>query len=114
MNTKAETIVSYMNANLHRKISLAELAGVIRTSRSHLCQLLKRETGMPPGQYLKMLRLQKAATLLATTWMPIKEVMWNVGYNDKGLFIRHFKTAHGLTPSQYRAVNFDRGAVGGK
>ena len=102
MNPKKQLIVHFIHVNLHRKLSLDEMAGSIDLSSSHLCRLLKTETGMSPGQYLQMLRMQKAASLLATTLMSIKQIMGEVGYRNKGLFARHFKKAHGYTPSEYR------------
>src|SRR5436853_5021132 len=107
MNPKVQMIINFMNANLHRKLSLAEMARSIEISRSHLCRLCKNETGMSPGQHLQMLRMQKAAKLLAATLMSVKQIMGEVGYSNKGLFARHFKKAHGHRPSEYRAKYFD-------
>lgn len=102
MNLKAQMIVNFMNANLHRKLSLDEMARSITISPSHLCRLFRSEAGMPPGQYLQILRMQQAANLLISTLMSIKQVMIEVGYRDKALFARHFKKMHGCTPSEYR------------
>ncbi|MEN3335354.1 MAG: hypothetical protein V7641_4719 [Blastocatellia bacterium] len=107
MNPKVRSIINFLNANLHRKLSLDEMAGSIGFSRSHFCRLLKTETGRSPGQYLQIIRMQKAAKLLATSLMSVKQVMLEVGYNNKGLFARHFKKAHGHTPSEYRTIYFD-------
>src|SRR5437763_2450490 len=106
MNPKVQMIVNFINANLHRKLSLDEMARSIKISRSHLCRLFKTETGMSSGQYFQMLRMQKAAGLLTATWMSVKQIMGEVGYSNKGLFARHFKKAHGHTPSEYRAKHF--------
>lgn len=106
MNPKTQVVVAFMNTNLHRKLSLDELAKTAEISRSHLCRLFKAETGMSPVQYIQKLRMQEGSMLLATTLMSVKQVMIEVGYNDKSLFVRHFKKAQGLTPSEYRARYF--------
>lgn len=107
MNPKIEIVIDFMKANLHRKLSLDDLARSATLSGSHLCRLLKAETGISPGQYLQNLRIQKACELLATTLLSVKQVFLAVGYSDKGLFVRHFKKALIVTPSEYRAKYFD-------
>jgi transcriptional regulator GlxA family with amidase domain len=85
MNPKTQLAVDFMNANLHRKLSLSELAKSVNISRSHLCYLFKTQTGMTPGQYLMMLRMQKACELLATSLLSVKQIMLEVGYNSKAI-----------------------------
>lgn len=107
MDPKTEIVIDFMKANLHRKLSLDDLARSAILSGSHLWRLLKAETGMSPGQYLQKLRMEMACKLLTTTRMSVKQILLEVGYSDKGLFARHFKKAQGLTPSEYRAKCFD-------
>lgn len=103
MSPRIQTVVDFMTVNLHRKLTLDELARSARISRSHVWRLFKTEAGMPPGQYLQKLRMQKACRLLSTTLMSVKRISIEVGYSDKSLFGRHFRKAHALTPSEYRA-----------
>jgi len=103
MNRKTQSAVDYMNANLHRRLPLIELASFVNISRAHLCRLFKTEVGVPPGQYLIMLRMQEAGRLFRSTFLSVKQVMARVGYADKGLFARHFKRTYGVTPLRYRA-----------
>ncbi len=107
MSPKTQVVVEFMKANLHQKLSLSEMANSVNLSRSHLCYLFKTQTGMSPGKYFFMLKMQKACELLATSPLNIKQIMAIVGYNDKSHFVRHFKKAYGLTPSQYRAQHID-------
>jgi transcriptional regulator GlxA family with amidase domain len=106
MNPKIQGVVEFMRANLHRKLLLGELAESANLSRPYLCRLFKTEIGVSPVQYLQTLRMKAAGRLLATTLMSIKQVMLTVGYTHKSLFVGHFKKAHGLTPSEYRAKQF--------
>lgn len=71
MNPRAQMVADFMDANLHRKLSLDELARSVGISPSHLWRLFKTEAGMPPGQYLQKLRMQKASRLLTTTPMMV-------------------------------------------
>lgn len=107
MDLKTKAVLDFMNTNLHRKLSLDELARSASISRSHLCRMFKAEAGMSPGQYIQKLRMQEGSMLLASTFMSVKQIMIEVGYSDKSLFVRHFKKAQGLTPSEYRAKYLD-------
>lgn len=101
--------VAFMNAHLHRRISLAELANVGHLSPSHLSHLFKTQTGFSPGEYLRRLRMEKARHLLATSHLSIKEIMALAGYNSKSHFVRHFRRSFGVAPSEYRrSVLLDR------
>lgn len=102
MNLKVERVIAYMNANLHRKLVLEDLARLARLSRSRLCCVFKETTGMSVGRYLKALRIQKAHKLLKTTSLSEKEIGAAVGMRDQSHFSRDFKKAYTLTPSQYR------------
>ncbi len=91
-------------AQRHR-LSLSKMAETVNLSPTHLCYLFKSETGTPPARYLRRLRMQNAATLLAETFLSVKEVMARVGFSDESHFVRDFKRIHGLTPTEYRKGN---------
>jgi AraC family transcriptional regulator len=101
-NPRVQIVTDFMNANLHRRIRLAELAGVANLSASRFSHVFKTQTGLSPGEHLRRLRMEKARHLLATTLLSIKEIMAMAGYHSKSLFVRHFKRSFGLAPSEYR------------
>lgn len=102
MNPKVQRVIDHMNANLHRKLVLEDLAKLARLSRSRLCCLFKETTGLSVGQYLKSLRMAKARELLKTTSLSVKEIRARVGILDQSHFVRDFKKRHDVTPSEYR------------
>ena len=101
-NRRVRAVIDFMNANIHRKIPMAELAEAVNLSTSHLSRLFKSDTGLPPGEYLSRLRMEKARHLLATSFLSIKQIMATVGYDSKSHFVRHFRKSFGLAPSKYR------------
>ncbi|MFL6274418.1 MAG: helix-turn-helix transcriptional regulator [Blastocatellia bacterium] len=103
MNWKIQKVIEFFAANLHRQIHMAEISNVVGLSPSRLHDLFKAELGMPPMQYLKTLRMEKACVLLQDPAMKIKQVQLAIGYQDQRYFLRDFKKQFGLTPSQYRA-----------
>lgn len=102
MKAKAKIVVEFLNANLHDTLSLAAIANAVGLSRSRVGDLVKSATGMPPGLYIKTLRLEMAGKLLETTALEIKQVMLEVGVKDPSHFARDFKNRYGLTPSEYK------------
>ncbi|MEK6408887.1 MAG: helix-turn-helix domain-containing protein [Acidobacteriota bacterium] len=101
---RIQAVIDFMNANLHRRIPLTELAGIANLSPSHLSRLFNLQTGLSPGEYLIRLRMEKARHLLATSFLSIKQAMATVGYDlsSRGNFVRQFKSYFDLTPSEYR------------
>jgi transcriptional regulator GlxA family with amidase domain len=111
LSPRLQIVLNFADANLGRKLSTRELARSVMISPYQLCRLFKSEMGISPGQYLQSRRLDVASTLLTTTLMSVKQIYMEVGYTDKSLFVRHFKRARGLTPSEYRARNLDSGSL---
>lgn len=99
---RVRTVIAFMKANLHRSIKLTELAGAVNLSPRYFSQLFKIETGIAPGEYLIRLRIEKAAELLTTTFLSVKQVMAAVGYDNKSNFGRCFRRYFDVTPSEYR------------
>ena len=82
--------------------NISDLAARLHLSPSHLQRLFKRETGTRMGEWLIELRLQKAAYLLAKSYLSVKEVARSAGYEHVSSFIRAFERRYVLTPTQYR------------
>ena len=83
--------------------SLEQLAGVAGLSKGYFCSCFKQVTGMTAVSYLNERRIQQAAWLLRTTTQPILAVAQACGFDNASYFIRVFRRALGMTPSQYRA-----------
>ena len=63
---------------------------------------LKGIVGCSPNEYVRILRMKKAAELLLTTEMNVSEIGFQVGINDPFYFSKCFKNSFGKSPSQYR------------
>jgi AraC-like DNA-binding protein len=71
-------------------------------SRSAFSEHFSRTFGRTAMEYVKEVRLRKAAELLASTRQPIKAIAIDVGYQSRSHFTHAFKGVHGLHPSAYR------------
>lgn len=99
---RVRAVIDFMSANLHRRITLAELAKTVNLSPAYFACRFKAETGVAPGEYLIRLRIDKASRLLASTFLSVKQVMAEVGFNSRINFIRRFRKNFHVTPSEYR------------
>lgn len=88
-------VVQLMKSNLHRKLTLDEVAEVAGLCHSRLNDLFKSEFDKPPLQHHKILRLQKAGDLLESTFWRVDRIRLEVGY-DHSHFFKDFKAHFGL------------------
>ncbi len=92
----------YIENNIHKDISLFEIAEYVNINRSYFSRIFKNSTGMTPLQYMTNLRIEKAKIMLREEEISIKEISTLLGYNDMRSFIRFFKKLENQTPSEYR------------
>lgn len=103
MDPRLQIVTALMKRELHRDLSLNELATAVNLSLSRLHHLFKAETGTSPAQYLRLLRLERARELLESSFLSVKQIVATVGGRDRSHFEREFKKKYGVTPTQYRS-----------
>jgi AraC-like DNA-binding protein len=84
--------------------TLPELAEVAGMSRSVFAARFADAVAQPPIEYLKTLRLSRAAGLLRHTDLPVKTVALRVGYSSRSSFTRAFIAHRGVAPHSFRAT----------
>jgi two-component system, response regulator YesN len=85
-----------------RTFTIRDLALELNLSPSYLQRLFKHQTGLRMGEWLSEQRLQKAARLLASSYLSVKEIAHTVGYEHSSSFIRAFERRFSQPPSLYR------------
>jgi len=70
-------------------------------SRTLLYKKILALTGKPPLEFIRSLRLKRAALLLSKSQMNVSEIAFQVGFNDPKYFSKHFKNEFGVLPSKY-------------
>ena len=65
-------VTEYIQQNLDKDLTLAELAAVVYMSPYHFARLFKRSTGVPPHRFLVRHRIDEACALLAARKVPIR------------------------------------------
>ncbi|NVK41822.1 MAG: helix-turn-helix transcriptional regulator [Oceanospirillaceae bacterium] len=94
-------IDEFIELNLHRKISVAHLAGVACLSSSQFHELFKRQTGITPHQYLLEKRLGCAHGLLEQGY-PVARVIDLCGFANQSAFTHAFRRRFGIPPARFR------------
>ncbi|NDV77577.1 ATP-binding protein [Dysgonomonas sp. 511] len=85
--------------------SVEELSSDIGLSRVHLYRKLQVITGQSPINFIRAIRLKRAAQYLRDSQYNVSEIADLVGFNTLKYFNKYFKEEFGTTPSQYRADN---------
>lgn len=93
---------TYIEENFHRPINLKVLAEMANTTERTLVRHFKTSTGNTPNEYLQRVRMEKAKQKLENTKESVKEVCYDIGYNDLSTFRRTFKRYTGMKPLEYR------------
>jgi AraC family transcriptional regulator len=92
----------YLRANFLEPITLDELAVEAGVHPTHLARVFRRKFGVSMGQFVRGLRIEHAARLLAEEDLPLSQVSESSGFSDQAHFTRVFKQHVGMTPGAYR------------
>ena len=71
------------------------------TNNKQMYRKMKQLTGMTPVEYIKSIRMKKAAMLLKQQKFTVAEVMYMVGFSNHSYFSKCFQAEFGVTPKQY-------------
>ncbi|NLS85435.1 MAG: AraC family transcriptional regulator [Ruminococcaceae bacterium] len=82
--------------------SLSRVAEKHNVSAAYVSRLVKESMGAGFTQLLQQKRLSKAAVLLKTSTIPVRDIIAAVGYDNTSYFHRVFKEAFGASPKEYR------------
>jgi transcriptional regulator GlxA family with amidase domain len=99
MSEKAE---HFLQHELHREISVTELAEHCGTSERSLLRHFRSHLGVSPLAHIQHLRVERAKALLEATHLSFDEIVERCGYSDSASFRKLFKRATAITPGDYR------------
>lgn len=95
-------IKEYIDKYYFENLTLNRISEDLKLSPSLISHVFKKETGYSPMQYMTMLRIGEAQTLLTSTDYPMTEISGMLGYNTPQNFYIMFRKNIGISPSQYR------------
>ncbi len=98
-------VLDYIQKNLHKKITLKELAQIFCYSQSALEKKFYSGFGISPGHFILESRLHQSAQLLKNSTMSCAEIAESTGFYDQFAFSKAFKKKYRITPIRYRYQN---------
>lgn len=104
-----ERIMKVVNQNLNNPELTSEMiASEVGISRVHLYRKLKELTNQSSRNFIRNIRLAKAAELLAQKKVSVSEVADKVGFPNSSNFATAFKELYGMTPTAYMSEHLQR------
>jgi AraC family transcriptional regulator len=99
---KLDLVLEYIDSNLDRNVTLAELAGLVELTPRYFCEVFRRAMGRPPHQYQIEQRIERAKSLLHHPYMPLIDIALRVGFSSQSHLNVYFRRIVGVTPARYR------------
>jgi len=95
-------VVEVINENISDpSFNVEQLAEVLLMSRSSFHRRIKAITDMPPLDFIRLIRMQKAAQLIHEGKFRINEICYLIGITTPSYFIKLFQQHYGMTPKEY-------------
>ncbi len=104
--------IAYMNSHYSDKITVEDLAVLSNLSANHFAKIFKSVTGETPIDFLKLLRLKKARSMLISNVDNITEIALKCGFNTSSYFSSCFLEKYRMTPTAFRQ-KFQQSKSGG-
>lgn len=100
--SELEALLAWLQDNLSRDLTLADIASRAGTSTRTLIRRFRDQTGTTPLQWLHRARIRQAQHLLETTKHSVERIGSQVGFGSPTTFRDRFKRATGVSPQTYR------------
>jgi AraC family transcriptional regulator len=95
-------LLNYVHSNLDKPLLVDEIAKVTHCSRWQIQRDFTQATGLSVANYVRRLKLSKAAALLLNSDHKQVDIVMQCGFDSEISFHRCFKRQHGCTPGNYR------------
>ena len=98
-----EKAMKYVSDNIDSSaLSVEELSEKLGMSRVRLYKKIKQITGKTPIEFIRVIRLKRAAQLLRESQLNVSEIAYRTGFNSPKVFSKYFKEEFGILPSLYQ------------
>jgi len=81
--------------------SVEQLGADLAMSRMQLFRKIKALTDQSPSEYIRTIRLKRAAQLIKSSYGNLAEITYEVGFNSPSYFAKCFRELYGVTPSEF-------------
>lgn len=111
---RTKAMLRYIQAHADEEISLEQVAQSANISKNECLRCFRSVIGCTPIQYVRQIRIQKAAELLQSTAWKIADIGMMCGFQEMSYFAKTFKAFKGCTPHEFRERHSPEGAAAKK
>ncbi|MCO1654999.1 GlxA family transcriptional regulator [Pseudonocardia humida] len=97
-----EPLLGWLVENLHRPLTLDDIAARAVMSTRSLSRRFREQTGSTPAHWLRRHRVRRAQQLLESTDRPVERIGEDVGFASPTAFRQRFREVVGVSPRDYR------------
>lgn len=99
---RTKRMLHYIQEHYGSELTLAQIAGSANISENECLRCFRSMLGCTPIQYVKQVRIQRAAELLLSTPSRISEIGMACGFQEMSYFAKTFRALKGCTPGEFR------------
>ena len=92
----------FIHENYQNDIRSEDVAQAINWGYSRFRKVFLQQTGMTPYQYIQETRIKQSKFLIMNTTKPLKEIAYDVGFNNPDYFSTAFRRITGISPMEFR------------
>lgn len=98
-----QKIITFIENNIENpELTVKDIADHVAFSRSVFFNKIKSLTGLSPIEFLREIRIQRAAQWIETGEYSFSEISYMVGFSDPSYFSKSFKEKFGISPKKYK------------
>lgn len=102
-------LVTYMDQQMdNSELTVEEMVAHMAMGRTVFFTRLKSITGLSPVEFIREMRIKRAAQLLEDGTYTVSEVAYMIGMTDSRYFAKCFKATYGMTPTEYKRSHIYR------
>jgi AraC-like DNA-binding protein len=94
--------LEYITSHIEDELNIRKLANICSLSLDHFIRLFRKEMNKTPLVYINEKRIERAQSLLIFTNQPVKDIAYQLSFENVSYFNRLFKKYTGYTPLEYR------------
>ena len=105
LSKQIQSCCDYIELHVNEKLSISEIAKRLGYTDYYLSRKFKNETGFSINDYIKIVKIDRAKTLLLATDMSIQEICDQLNFGSRSFFAETFKEIAGVPPAEFRNSN---------
>ena len=97
-------VLNYIRKNVTKRIKICQLSDICNLTEDHFIRLFKKEMKCTPVRYINQKKIEKAQLMLIVENIPIKDIAYDLSFENISYFNRLFKHVTQYTPTQYSEI----------